>query len=99
MTINSTSFTKTPQAGDDSYYYTQTDLLASSLYNHATNVVTLDVMSNDLGGNAKKLFSIDDGNGNFLNDLLTNNVNTGWEYLPSGNRMQIVNGKIQLDIS
>ena len=99
MAINSTSFTNTPQAKDDSYAYTQADLLASSLYNTATNVVTLDVMSNDLGGKAKTLFSIDDGNGNFLNDLLTNNVNTGWELLPSGNRIQIVNGKIQLDIS
>jgi large repetitive protein len=93
------SITNTPQAGNDLYSYTQSDLLASSLYNATTNVVTLDVMSNDLGGNAKTLFSIDDGNGNFLNDLLTNNVNTGWEDLPSGNRIQIVNGKIQLDIS
>ncbi|MDN3919960.1 beta strand repeat-containing protein [Roseateles violae] len=99
MATNTTSLSKTPQAGDDNYYYTQNELLASQLYNAASRIVTLDVMSNDLGGNAKKLFSIDEGNAGFLNDLLTNNVNTGWETLPSGNRIQIVNGKIQLDIS
>jgi len=99
MAISSTSFTKTPQAGDDIYWYTQEELLASTSYNQTSNVVTLDVMSNDLGGNAKKLFSIDEGSPGFLNDLLTNNVNTGWETLANGNRFQIVNGKIQLDIS
>ncbi|MDP3707255.1 MAG: cadherin-like domain-containing protein, partial [Polaromonas sp.] len=99
MAVSSTSFTKTPQAGDDTFSYTQEELLALAAYNDANQVVTLDVMSNDLGGNAKKLFSIDDGSAGFLNDLLTNNVNASWETLPSGNRIQIVNGKIQLDIS
>jgi Ca2+-binding RTX toxin-like protein len=99
MAINSTSLTNTPQAGDDTFSFTQQELLSSGLFNSVTNVVVLDVMSNDLGGKAKQLFSIDEGSAGFLNDLLTNNVNTGWETLPSGNRIQIVNGKMQLDIS
>ena len=38
-------------------------LLASELYSSTSNIITLNVMSNDLGGNAKTLWSIDDGNG------------------------------------
>jgi VCBS repeat-containing protein len=100
MAINSISLTNTPQAGDDSYSYTESTLLASSSFNNATNVIKLDVMSNDLGGNAKKLFSIDDGGTNtFLNDLLTNNVNTSWETTANGNQIRIVNGQIEFDIT
>ncbi|HEY5896178.1 MAG TPA: hypothetical protein VIV54_01350, partial [Burkholderiales bacterium] len=97
MAISSVSFTKTPQAGDDSYNLTEDSLLSSSIYNNVTNILTLDVMANDLGGAAKKLYSID--NGDFLNDLKTSNVNTGWETTDHGNRIQIVDGKIQVDIS
>lgn len=43
-----TSFSNTPQAKDDTFSYTE-DL---------TGVVYLSVMSNDLGGNAKVLWSI-----------------------------------------
>jgi hypothetical protein len=100
MAINTTSFTKTPQAQDDSYTFTEDQLLAPlSSYNNATNVVTLDVMSNDLGGNAKSLYSIDDGSAGFLTDLLTNNVNTGWELTANGDLVRIFNGKILLDIT
>ena len=98
MATNSTSFTKTPQAGDDIFSYNEDDLLAlNSIYNNTTNVLTLDVMANDLGGNAKKLYSID--NGDFQNDLLTNNVNTGWEATANGNQIRIFNGKIEFNLS
>ena len=61
---STTSFTNTPQAMDDSYIWTEDQLLSLQLYNAATKTITLDVMSNDLGGNAKTLFSVDDGDGN-----------------------------------
>ena len=49
-----TSFSNTPQAGDD--LFTNTGLTEDSL-----NTVFLDVMGNDLGGNAKMLWSLDNG--------------------------------------
>lgn len=59
-------------------------------------------MSNDAGGNAKKLFSIDDGNGNALNptdllnaDGLVNGV-SNWEQTAAGNFIRINNGKVEL---
>src|SRR5205085_1337339 len=83
MAINSTSFTKTPQAGDDSYSYTETTLLADVLhFDSLTNTATLDVMSNDLGGNGKYLLSIDDGNGHTDwadYDLLNSDIGKGPE--------------------
>ncbi len=105
MAINSTSFTNTPQAGDDSYSLTEDDLLAGSTYDNVTNILALDVMSNDLGGNAKRLFSIDDGNGTPLDPdtqlLVKDVVNgvSGWETTDSGNSIRINNGKIELDLS
>ena len=45
-----TSFTNTPQAGDDLFLSTKTGLTEDSV-----NTVYLDVMCNDLGGNAKTL--------------------------------------------
>ncbi|MGM8061651.1 VCBS domain-containing protein, partial [Vogesella indigofera] len=94
MAISSVSYTKTPQAGDDSYWYTEDELLAASNYNSSSNVLTLNVMSNDLGGNAKKLYSIDDGSG-ALSDLLASNVTTGWETTLGGNQIRINAGKIE----
>src|SRR4030042_789469 len=92
------SFTKTPQAGDDNYLWTEDALLSSNLFNKTTNIVTLDVMSNDLGGKAKTLFSIDDGgDGSSLTDLL--NKETGWESTANGNEIRIINGKIELNIT
>jgi len=103
MAINSISFTRTPQAVDDTYNWLEDWLLNPAnapFYDSINNVLTLDVMSNDLGGNAKRLYSIDDGGtGTFLTDLLVNNVNTGWEATAGGNLIRIYNGKIQLDIS
>lgn len=49
-----TSWTNTPQAGDDS-------LAPSGLGEDATAVFYLDVMANDLGGKAKTLYALDDG--------------------------------------
>ncbi|MGE5567308.1 MAG: tandem-95 repeat protein [Parcubacteria group bacterium] len=59
-----TSFSLTPQAGDDSYSYSE-DL---------TGIVYLNVLANDLGGAAKTLYSLDDGlenDGTSGSDLLT----------------------------
>jgi VCBS repeat-containing protein len=102
MAISSTSFTKTPQAGDDIYNLTEDQLMAMG---YTGSTVKLDVMSNDLGGNAKQLFSIDDGNGNALNptdllqaDGLTNGV-SAWQLTANGNLVRINNGKIEIDVS
>lgn len=105
MAINDTSFTKTPQAGDDNYNWTEDELLASGLL--SGNIVTLDVMSNDLGGNAKKLYSIDDGNGHTdwadydLKSADTQGMfeNAELNNLGVHDQIAISGGKIQLDIS
>jgi VCBS repeat-containing protein len=86
----------TPQASGDVYNYSE-DQLSSLL--SSKNVITLNVMANDLGGNAKTLYSIDDGSGSFLTDLLQSNVNTSWESTEGGNLIRIANGKVELDIS
>jgi VCBS repeat-containing protein len=59
-------------------------------------------MANDLGGKAKKLFSIDDGNGNAVNptdllnaDGLVNGI-SAWELTGAGNYIRINNGKLEL---
>src|ERR1700720_116408 len=104
MAINSTSFTKTPQAGDDIYGWTEDQLLASGLLTNGS-VVKLDVMANDLGGNAKQLWSIDDGNGNTSAadyDLLSSDMKGVWESAASNNlgvadKITICNGAILLD--
>ena len=49
---STTSFTKTPQAGDDCFDGYGEDFLG---------IVFLDVMQNDLGGKAKILWALDDG--------------------------------------
>src|SRR4051794_836923 len=53
---STTSFGNAPQAVDDTFTSAQTGLTEDVL-----KIVYLDVMSNDLGGNAKTLFSIDNG--------------------------------------
>jgi len=55
-TITTTSVSNTPQASDDLYTSSTTGLTDDSL-----RVVILDVMSNDLGGAAKTLYSLDSG--------------------------------------
>ena len=97
MAINSTAFTKTPQAGDDSFVFGEDQIVA--------NIITLDVMSNDLGGNAKQLWSLDDGvdaNGNpvpasaLYDALKTSDVGKTWETTARGNLVRIVDGKCSL---
>src|SRR5690349_22602698 len=70
---STTSFTNTPQAKDDDFSSLITGLTEDSI-----GVVFLSVMANDLGGNAKSLWSIDNGvndsgamNGYVAADLLT----------------------------
>ncbi len=99
--MSTTSFTKTPQANDD-YYWIFEDELGILRYG---STIALDVMANDLGGKAKTLFSIDDGNGNALDptdllnaDALVNGV-SAWETTAAGNRIRINNGKIELDLT
>lgn len=71
--INETSFLNTPQAVDDFYSSEATGLTEDS-----SGVYLFSVMSNDLGGNAKILWSTDDGvndsgalDGHEVGDLLT----------------------------
>jgi VCBS repeat-containing protein len=92
---STTSFTNTPQAKDDSYYFTEDQLLGIW---GAGQVITLDVMSNDLGGNAKSLFAIDDGNGNPLApdfELLNKDMAGVWENTAQGNQIRLVAGKVE----
>jgi uncharacterized delta-60 repeat protein len=97
MAVNINSFSKAPLAKGDNYAWTEDELIASGLM--SGNIIILDPMSNDLGGNNKTLYSVDDGGtGTFLQDLLINNVNTGWEFTANGNLIRILNGKIQFDI-
>jgi VCBS repeat-containing protein len=106
-TSNTNQLTNTPQAADDYYGWTEDQLLASGLLNTNTNFVRLDVMSNDLGGNAKKLWSIDDGNGNTNvadYDLVQSDMQGVWENAALNNlgvtdKITISNGAILLDLS
>ncbi|TLX14396.1 VCBS domain-containing protein [Rhizobium sp. MHM7A] len=100
------SFANTPQATDDSYIWTEDQLLSLQLYNAATKTITLDVMSNDLGGNAKSLFSVDDGDGNPITtdyELLAKDVGangaSAWEKTLLGNWVRINNGKMEYRLS
>lgn len=99
-----TSFSKTPQAGDDWYNLSEDSILSSSYYSTATKILTLDVMGNDLGGNAKSLFSIDDSEGNQITDLtqtdlLTSSKYSAWEMTDDGNWIRIANGKIEFKLA
>src|ERR1051326_302550 len=98
MATKSTSFNNTPQALDDSYGWTEDQLLASaSLLN---NVVTLDVMANDRGGNAKTLFSLDDANSNAARptgDALVDGVSQ-WELTSQDTWIRIHDGKVELKL-
>src|SRR5689334_21925230 len=52
-----TSYSNAPQAQDDVLTKTAT----GSLITEDSTTIYLDVMANDLGGNAKSLWSLDDG--------------------------------------
>ena len=92
-----TSFMNTPQAVDDTYAVTE------------DCVVIFDVMSNDLGGNAKTLWSIDDSNldgtygttnGDGAYDLLSKDVAGVCEKSDLGAKIWLTaDGKIGYDAS
>jgi VCBS repeat-containing protein/probable HAF family extracellular repeat protein len=114
MAISTISFTKTPQAGGDTYLLYEDQLLGLTLLDG--KIVALDVMSNDLGGGAKALYSADDGltynavsspNDLLLADALISGKSV-WEatqstvngvQATSDDVLRIDNGKIDLDIS
>jgi VCBS repeat-containing protein len=99
------TLSNTPQAVDDYYWWTEDELIASGLLNG--NIVTLDAIANDLGGNAKRLWSIDDGNGDTSladYDLLGSDMGGVWEDAAVNNlgvadRLTISNGEILFDLS
>ncbi|TIV43436.1 MAG: hypothetical protein E5V84_01100, partial [Mesorhizobium sp.] len=51
-----TSFSNTPQAQGDVFNYTEDTAVVVS---GSQSIILLDVLANDLGGNAKTLYSID----------------------------------------
>ncbi|MDH5552626.1 MAG: cadherin-like domain-containing protein, partial [Nitrosomonas sp.] len=67
-------FSRTPQATDDLFITAQTETNdAVDLTEDSHNTFLLDVMANDLGGNAKSLWSLDDARDfgrNGLDDLM-----------------------------
>ena len=95
MAISTTSFNNTPQAKDDSYFLTED--------NYYTQTYTFDVMSNDLGGNAKSLYSIDNGledDGVSGADLLVKDVAGVADRSLNGATIKITaDGKVSYDAS
>ena len=88
MAVSNVSFSKTPQAVDDSFSVT------------SSGPVLLDVMANDRGGKAKKLYSIDDAGGgdqdtNSTNDLLDKDAPGVVEQTALGGSIAITDGKVQ----
>src|SRR5438552_2363402 len=87
------SFVKTSQALTDFYSFRENQLLSSTFFDSTTDFLfSLDVMSNDLGGNAKTMYSVDDGI-NYLTDLLKadtliNGVSQ-WEAIGDGDTIRI----------
>ncbi|MBC2836397.1 beta strand repeat-containing protein [Paragemmobacter straminiformis] len=89
---SATSFSNTPQAANDLFLLNEdTVSLAGG------NILTLDVMANDAGGNAKQLWSLDD-TALFANLKLAD-TSGAWETTAGGNQMRIVNGKVELNLS
>ncbi|WP_217578042.1 VCBS domain-containing protein [Mesorhizobium sp. GbtcB19] len=101
------SFSNTPQAKDDVFNLTEdTAVLASG----SQTIIVLDVMANDSGGNAKSLFSVDDGVSASTAtkvyapiDLTTQDVQangvSAWESIGNGVSIRINNGKIEMDLT
>ncbi|MEK7752635.1 MAG: hypothetical protein AAB654_12015, partial [Acidobacteriota bacterium] len=96
MAVSTVSYTKTPQAGDDSFTNSE-DIFTAADY---TGSILLDVLANDLGGKAKSLYSIDDGTG-ALAELLTKdpNLSTVWENTADGNLIRMNCGKIEFKLA
>jgi VCBS repeat-containing protein len=100
MAVSSVSFNNTPQAGDDLFLsggLTGTGITEDTL----SKIVSLNVMANDLGGNAKKLYSIDDGienDGVAGADLLVKDATGAISCSQGGARISITSdGKISYD--
>ncbi|AZO12881.1 hypothetical protein EJ074_04595 [Mesorhizobium sp. M3A.F.Ca.ET.080.04.2.1] len=102
-----TSFSNTPQAQGDVFNYTEDNVV---IVNAAQSIILLDVMANDLGGNAKTLFSVDDGISASTAtkqyapiDLTTQDVQatgiSNWESIGGGVSIRINNGKVEMDLS
>src|SRR3954447_23199267 len=95
---STTSLGNTPQAKDDLFTFAFTGLSADSL-----STVSLNVMANDLGGNAKTLYSVDDGT-NTLADLTNRDAArteaASSDYSAHGARIWITaDGKVSYDAS
>ncbi|KUM23939.1 hypothetical protein AU467_32385 [Mesorhizobium loti] len=102
-----TSFSNTPQAQNDVFNYTEDNVVILSA---AQSIILLDVLANDLGGNAKTLYSIDDGTSATTAtkqyapiDLTTQDVQatgiSAWEGIGGGVLIRINNGKVEMDLS
>src|SRR4051794_27186869 len=96
------SFSNTPQANDDFFQLSEDQLLASLFFTRQTDILSLNVTSNDLGGNAKTLYSVDDGI-NYLKDLLTADILvngvSAWEATSGSDLIRIENGNVDVDLS
>lgn len=94
--VNTTSMYNTPQAVDDFYSVSE---------GNATHILTFDVMANDLGGNAKSLYSVtdqtDSGAVNYnTSQLITKDTPGGaWEPTERGGSIRINNGKLEYLVS
>ncbi|HWP17290.1 MAG TPA: Ig-like domain-containing protein, partial [Xanthobacteraceae bacterium] len=91
------SFSNTPQAKDDLFTAAQSGLTQDSL-----GVVLLDVMANDLGGNAKSLYALDDGmnSGGPTGDLLVQDAIGAVNFSAHGATIKITSdGKVSYDAS
>jgi VCBS repeat-containing protein len=99
MVTNSTSFSNTPQASDDDYSFIEDDAALYG-YNTTFDYFTWDVMADDSGGKAKKLFSLtgdDASTTQELWDALKTKDGTSWEETEFG-RIRINSGKIDYQL-
>jgi VCBS repeat-containing protein len=99
MATNSTSFSNTPQASDDDYSFIEDDAALYG-YNTTFDYFTWDVMADDSGGKAKKLFSLtgdDASTTQELWDALKTKDGTVWEETEFG-RIRINSGKIDYQL-
>jgi VCBS repeat-containing protein len=89
VAISTTSVNFTPQANCDTYYKEE-DFYGTAYF---------DVMLNDLGGNAKILWSVDDGTGG-TTELITSDigvVEAASNVSANGAKIWIANGKVAYD--
>ena len=94
-----TSFNNTPQAKDDVFLASWSGLTEDNLITHS---LVLDVMANDLGGNAKSLYSLDDGvnSAGTSGDLLSRDAVGAANYSLNGATIRITaDGKVTYDAS